>query len=194
MLDLLVRKYFEVVGQRERVAEIDEYTAANLVAVAQNLTAEHPKLGMWFYGKPGNGKTTMVYTIMRATEHLAARGYFKYLGDYFVPKFVFKTAKEIAEMSIDREKKRDYNDLKTTNLLVIDDLGTDSKEMSDYGNTKNPIMDFIFERYRFQAYTLVTANIGPGDIANIYDDRMADRCREMFKTLRFQAPTYRRKD
>lgn len=190
VLDLLTECYFNQVRNRNIEFVYDEFTQKNLIAVTEALTAEKPKFGIWLFGKPGNGKTTMMYAIMRVIERYDKQGHFRYMGEWFQGQPRFKTAKEIVELMA---QPREFNDMMQFDILCIDDLGTEPKEILEYGNVRTPMMDVIFHRYRFKLYTLVTSNLKPKDLSAKYDDRVADRCREMFHVVPFLASTYRKK-
>lgn len=66
--------------------------------------------------------------------------------------------------------------------LVIDDLGTEPKVTGHYGTPSNVIGDLLIRRYnsRENLQTHATTNLGIAQVRAIYDDRVYDRCREMF--------------
>lgn len=190
VLDLLTRHYFNQVRMRNVVFENDEFTHKNLIAVAEALTSDNPKLGIWLFGKPGNGKTTMMYAIMRVIEYYERENHFTYMGQWFRGNPSFKTAREIYALVT---KAREFNDMMQTDILCIDDLAEEPKEYIEFGNVRTPMMDVLMHRYRFKLYTLVTSNLKPKDLSAKYDERVADRCREMFHVVPFLASTYRKK-
>ena len=191
VFDLLTQFYIIEVKRRHVEMEIDETTEANLNAVTDAITAEVPKFGIWLYGAPGNGKTTMMFAFMRLVDFLNSQRHFSFMGEYFHAKPRFKVAKDIVEIA--KETPREFSDLFDESILCIDDLGTEPKELQDFGNIKTPMMDLLMYRYRLQSFTFVTSNLSPKQIKEKYDERVADRCREMFETIKFIAPTYRKK-
>lgn len=68
--------------------------------------------------------------------------------------------------------------------LLIDDLGSESKSIKDYGNDRNLIADILVQRYiRFQrneCITHATTNLNVELLTNHYDVRLIDRMKEMF--------------
>lgn len=68
--------------------------------------------------------------------------------------------------------------------LLIDDLGSESKSIKDYGNDRNLISDILVQRYiRFQrneCITHATTNLNVELLTNHYDVRLIDRMKEMF--------------
>jgi len=68
--------------------------------------------------------------------------------------------------------------------LMIDDLGSESKSIKDYGNDRNLVADILIQRYiRFQRHeciTHATTNLNVELLTNHYDVRLIDRMKEMF--------------
>lgn len=191
VLDILTEFYICAVDRRHLVPSIDENTQKNLIAVTEALTTENPKFGIWLYGSVGNGKTTMLYAIMRLIDLLGNKGYFKYMGEYFSPRVRFKAATDV--VSLRQENKRDFNDFIEQSIIALDDVGNEPKEILEYGNVITPMVDLLMYRYKVQAFTMVTSNLSPSQIKDKYDERVADRCREMFAAIKFVNPTYRKK-
>lgn len=44
-------------------------------------------------------------------------------------------------------------------ILAIDDLGTEPREIIEYGNVLSPIIDLISYRYEHQLPTIITSNL-----------------------------------
>lgn len=90
--------------------------------------------------------------------------------------------------------KTDYNRflyLTQTDLLGIDDLGTEPAEVQDYGNIMYPIKELLTMRYDAQLFTVFTTNLEPKDIRQRYDNRIADRLNEMMVKIVYNNKTYR---
>lgn len=188
-LDLLTQAYINLVDGRFGKVVMDEYTQRSLIAMAEALTAEEPKFGLWLYGEPGNGKTTLMRAFMQVFHFLKDRRHFAFMGEYWKPVLRFKTAKEIVD--IRKEKPRDFYDLAEEYVLCIDDVGTEPAEIQDFGNIITPMVDLLLVRYDMRLFTIVTSNIAPEKIKERYGARISDRCREMFVPIRFNGPTYR---
>jgi len=91
-------------------------------------------------------------------------------------------------------RKTDYNRflyLTQTDLLGIDDLGTEPAEVQDYGNIMYPIKELLTMRYDAQLFTVFTTNLEPKDIRQRYDNRIADRLNEMMVKIVYNNKTYR---
>lgn len=78
-----------------------------------------------------------------------------------------------------------------TDLLGIDDLGTEPAEVQDYGNIMYPIKELLTMRYNAQLFTVFTTNLEPKDIRQRYDNRIADRLNEMMVKIVYNNKTYR---
>lgn len=191
VLDTLLKNYIYNVTRRGLTPNLDETTVANLEAVAAALVAQDAKRGIWLYGTVGNGKTTMLYSISQTISEF--RNAFGHMGEYFDPRPVFRTAVQVCEVFREREeRKEEWRQLMTCDVLCIDDLGAEPKEVMVYGNVITPMTDVLAERYRLQRITFVSSNLTPAQIGAKYDERIADRCREMFVPVKFLASTYRR--
>ena len=76
-------------------------------------------------------------------------------------------------------------------LLAIDDLGTEPREVMDYGNIINPTVDILTRRYENQLFTIISTNLTPPDFSQVYGERIADRMREMMEKIPFNNSSYR---
>jgi len=92
-------------------------------------------------------------------------------------------------------KCKDFNvmeSLKRTPYIGIDDLGVEPKEVLDYGNVCNPVLDLLEYRYSEQLTTFITTNLTPKEIEEHYGVRIADRFNEMIEKIVFQDVSYRK--
>lgn len=76
----------------------------------------------------------------------------------------------------------DYKFLRNVEVLCIDNLGTESRESMNYGDI---ITDIIMYRYQEQFCTISTSNLSANEISGYYDERFADRLREMAHIINF---------
>ena len=91
--------------------------------------------------------------------------------------------------------RRSGNTLETAlscDLLVIDDLGTEPREVMEFGNMTAPMRDLLEIRYDRSLPTLISTNMTPADITKRYGDRIGDRMREVMEVVRFRNGSYRR--
>lgn len=90
------------------------------------------------------------------------------------------------------EKQELLADLKNTELLCIDDVGTEPASLKVWGNEVSPLVDLLYHRYDRQLFTIITSNLeGDEDIAKRYGVRVADRFVEMFDLIGFDNSSYR---
>ena len=85
----------------------------------------------------------------------------------------------------------DWKRLMYQDLLAIDDLGTEPREVMDYGNIINPTVDILTRRYENQLFTIISTNLTPPDFSQVYGERIADRMREMMEKIPFNNSSYR---
>lgn len=152
-----------------------------------------PSFGLFLCGNRGNGKSTMV---------LALKSLYQFLDDSPVgepgnkfprPGFEIVSAKELvrltkAYLNQNKDNSQDvyqYKRLRDKEILSIDDLGTEPRESMNYGDYVTAVMDMVNYRYDHQLTTIATSNLSPGDIKNYYDERFADRFREMMEIINF---------
>ncbi len=163
-------------------------------------TCRRSSFGLFLCGNRGNGKSTMV---------LALRSLYQFLddspvaepGDKFPrPGFEIVSAKELvrltkAYLNQNKENSEDvyqYKRLRDKEILSIDDLGTEPRESMNYGDYVTAVMDMVNYRYNHQLTTIATSNLAPEEIKSYYDERFADRFREMMYIVNFSnEPSFR---
>ncbi len=182
---------FHATGQYKRhIADIASWLS----------TCRRSSFGLFLCGNRGNGKSTMV---------LALRSLYQFLddspvaepGDKFPrPGFEIVSAKELvrltkAYLNQNKENSEDvyqYKRLRDKEILSIDDLGTEPRESMNYGDYVTAVMDMVNYRYNHQLTTIATSNLAPEEIKSYYDERFADRFREMMYIVNFSnEPSFR---
>lgn len=137
---------------------------------------DHTKDNLLFYGNTGLGKTFLCNSIAKS---LLDKGYL----------VVYQTSFNILDLLERRKFKKDsqpldnfsYDMLFDADLLIIDDLGT---EMTNtFTNTE--IFNIINTRLLKSKKTLISTNLSPIDIRNIYSERVSSRLFGGFSLLRF---------
>ena len=185
--DLLLAAYMAEVESRNRVYIDDSNTRNNISRIARHLVAPK-KFGLMLAGTCGNGKTSLLKAIQSATNFLNL-------------KYEVRSDKEekIAISIIDVKdiiaNCKDYQMMevyKKTPYLGIDDMGKEPKEVLDYGNVCNPVIDLIEYRYDKQLTTFITTNLTPEEFKDKYGERITDRFREMIEKIVFNDGSYRR--
>lgn len=166
---------------------LDEPTKDCIRQMARILVdAQSPKFGVVLCGTFGNGKTTMMFAVRKAIHHFFERGIISFRDfDSCIPLLPVK------EVLVRARDDRGYRDLKTVDILMIDDLGTEPKEVMDYGTISTPIVDILEARYNNMKFTIATTNLTPSELSEKYGPRLADRFREMFDVIGYEHPSYR---
>lgn len=191
--EYLLAAYIMEVQLRYRRFIYNEFVEEQLRQVAKCLTVSTAKFGIVLCGRCGNGKTTMLKTLQNLVRRLEIlkpnlSACAEYSSDNYY-SFTIVNAVQIAQL-----RKTDYNrfcKLAQTEMLGIDDIGTEPAEVQDYGNFMYPIKDLLTMRYDAQLFTVFTTNLEPKDIRQRYGDRIADRLNEMMTKVVYRNPTYR---
>ncbi|KNF07023.1 DNA replication protein DnaC [Gottschalkia purinilytica] len=136
-----------------------------------------------FYGTTGLGKTFMCNCI---AKNLLDKGKI----------VIYQTAFKILEIIEDHKFRRnhnsefsdeEYNLLFEADLLVIDDLGTELT--NTFTNTE--IFNIVNSRLLQGNKTIISTNLSPIEIANVYTDRIFSRIFSKFTILKFYGPDLR---
>ena len=91
--------------------------------------------------------------------------------------------------------KGNYNDWRNVmryQLMIVDDLGTEPREVMEFRNIYTPLIDLITTRYEEQLYTIFTTNLTPAQLEEKYGKRIVDRLNEMVEKVVFENESYRR--
>ena len=134
----------------------------------------------------GNGKTTWAKALQLLVSGLNLKNPINNL--YYV--FLLCNDKDLAMRS-----KGNYSDWKNVmryQLMIVDDLGTEPREVMEFGNVYTPLIDLITTRYEEQLYTIFTTNLTPAQLEEKYGKRIVDRLNEMVETVVFENESYRR--
>lgn len=182
--DFLTAAYQAEVTYRHRDYCDDDATKKNIAKLAQYLTSSSAKFGMMFCGICGNGKTTLLRAFQSALNYLIERRYVDAKGIRIID------AKDVQHFARDY---KDFNLLKSEQMLAIEDMGREATEVMDYGNILNPVVDLLEHRYNEQLFTMITTNLTAEQIRAKYGNRLADRFNEMLEVIIFGNDTYRKK-
>lgn len=179
---------------RHRKFVLSEQYKSHLWDIAKWLTSDDSTFGLFLCGGAGNGKTT----ILRALQNLvcflrADEIYSTTQRDYPIKGYMIVPAKELVLLAKAYNNPTNLNDsdvskfkrLRDIEILAIDDLGTEPRESMHYGDYITAAMDVIAHRYEQQFCTFVSSNLSAAEIADYYDERIADRFREMMHIVNF---------
>ena len=183
----LLAAYQAEVERRHKVFERNEHFDAQLNLIANYLTGGSKKFGLMFCGLCGNGKTTWAKALQLLASGLNLKNPINNL--YYV--FPLWNAKDLAMRS-----KGNYNDWRTVmryQLMIVDDLGTEPREVMEFGNVYTPLIDLITTRYEEQLYTIFTTNLTPAQLEEKYGKRIVDRLNEMVEKVVFENESFRKR-
>lgn len=145
------------------------------------------KPSLFLCGNVGNGKTTIVKAIQNIYQLLDVR-------DWKNQKVGFSIVPARLICNYWKTDYKNYRTLLDESMIAVDDLGTEPKEMLDYGNIGNPIIELFEYRYDKQLTTIVTSNLTSKQIREDYCERIADRFNEMMCVVPFTDTSYRGKN
>lgn len=185
--DLLLAAYMAEVESRNRVYIDDSNTRNNISRIARHLVAPK-KFGLMLAGTCGNGKTSLLKAIQSATNFLNLKYEVRSDREEKIAISIIDV-KDIIANCKDYQMMEVY---KKTPYLGIDDMGKEPKEVLDYGNVCNPVIDLIEYRYDKQLTTFITTNLTPDEFKDKYGERITDRFREMIEKIVFNDGSYRR--
>ena len=143
---------------------------------------ENNEENLLFYGSTGLGKTFMCNCIAKALLDM---------NKIVIYQTAFKILEIIERRRFGRDEDRfddyQYNLLFDADLLIIDDLGT---ELSNTF-TNAEIFNIVNTRLINGTKTIISTNLTPKEISDIYTDRIFSRVLEKFIPLRFFGPDLR---
>ena len=67
--------------------------------------------------------------------------------------------------------------------LIMDEIGRETQVVKDYGTDRQPIIEILTQRYRYNAWTFVTSNFTIETLGELYGGYIADRFKEMFNVI-----------
>lgn len=179
------------VAYRGGVMKLDDDTRTHIREAAKWLINPGATPGLLLCGLYGNGKTTLAKAIAWLIDFLSERE----LGRSKRKTMRLYTAQDICRMCAASEKFKEQYDayfrLFTEEMMIIDDLGEEPKEVMVYGMPHTPLVDIISARYAAQLMTIITTNLDVNDLKAKYGERIYDRFREMLTSIVFENDSYR---
>lgn len=188
---------------RHRTFQATTAYKQHIFHIARWLTGSYPApFGLFLCGNRGNGKTTVVRALqslvflLRSTQlQTPDERYLPYQTGFEIvsAKELVLLAKAYANPSRDnRDEQARYRALRDIEVLAIDDLGVEPAESINYGDFVTAAQDILAYRYDKQFTTIATSNLAPSEIKDYYDERLADRFREMMIIIDFgNDPSFR---
>lgn len=152
--------------------------------------------GLLLYGNVGTGKTTLLKAICATINRICTmeedeRGVKETVLDIPNAISIVKAKQIITEFTVRNEQNNRYNLMNKVALLAIDELGVENTEAKLYGNTSEPLIDLLCERYDKQLCTIISTNMGLEEIEERYGRRVSDRFSEMFTAIPFTEQSFR---
>lgn len=170
---------------RHRLFVATEELNAQVRRLSTFLTQENSKFGILLAGGCGNGKTTIIKALQSLVNVLHIPNPYND-KEYAMRIIDAKSLVATCKSNYENWKRLMYQD-----LFAIDDLGTEPREVMDYGNIINPTVDILTRRYENQLFTIISTNLTPPQISQVYGERIADRMREMMEIIPFTNSSYR---
>jgi DNA replication protein DnaC len=183
--DCLLAATMAELEYRHRSFYENDDAKAQLRQMARWLTSGSSKFGMLMCGEYGNGKSILLKAFQQLLNILAIPipdGH----GNYGIQ---ITDAKYVAHLA--RTDNSAFLQLSQKDMLGIDDPGTESQEVMDFGNVVTPVIDLLTKRHDEQLFTIITTNLTPKQIREHYGDRIAERLNEMVEKIVFTNNSYR---
>jgi len=146
-----------------------------------------PEKGFVLTGTYGNGKSS----IMKAAMKLFYLIYGHYSGFAKMSNPLYISSKRMARHFIDNEKLR-INQMIFTDILGIDDIGYESKDVKTMGTLVYPFEEILMERYDRKKTILITTNKTASEIESIYGGHVLDRLNQMCFWIEINAESKRK--
>ena len=175
-------KFTPTAASKQLYCFIIEYIYANFKHKYQ--ICENPSTckAIGITGNTGSGKTLAMY-MMRDFCNIDKP---KYMGGGKVRVFkpLFKSAKAIAT-EYNTQGGGVIETLSTVDSLIIDDLGSEKKNVNYFGTNINVMQTIIEERYSNNLLTHFTTNFTMDEVEEMYGDRVRSRLHQMTNIIEY---------
>lgn len=186
--EALAYAYKRMVEVRDKTYRYDDNLINAIRQVGQCLTSDNrQKYGMLLCGLCGNGKTTLLKAIQLLVARLEQR-----INEEYSKEWSLKVmdATQITNMALD--DRTGFEELCRFPLLAIDDLGTEPPTVLYYGSKRCPVAELLRYRYENRLYTIISTNLTPSQIKEVYTERVSDRLNEMATRIVFTGNSFRK--
>lgn len=191
----ILESYMYEVQSRDCYYENDEYVAEAMYEIARNLIKEHPKKGVLLNGFCGNGKTTLAKGILTAIRDLNKEKHFKWDGgEATIADMTTRIVNAVDLCHLAQAGENKLLDFyKNVDVLLIDDLGIEPREIQVYGNGFHTVREVLNARYDNLKFTVITTNLTSSQLRDFYEERISSRFREMVQQITMKGPSFRDK-
>lgn len=168
------KRYGSDISPREQILAIKD----RCVSFIDNFTDPAPA-NFYFFGSAGTGKTFMAKS---TGLDLIKRGYTVL---YLSAPTLFEVIRRARFSYDDDELDATYRDLVETQLLILDDLGTEPASDARYAELLTLLEARKTRASRFIARTIISSNLDPKQLYQAYNERIASRVLGEFDTFKF---------
>ena len=150
---------------------------------AENFDTYYKKgTGVIFMGPVGTMKTSMAVAVAQYVMRHGRSAFFIPMAELFDQLITMSKQRDNTEFLVFEER------LRTTSLLILDDLGT------EYPNDwiRNKVDAIISARYNRMLPVIITTNLAPGDIYGRYQERVYDRLKGVSLVIGINGESKRR--
>lgn len=148
----------------------------------------NPEKGFIIFGTYGNGKSSFMKATLNLLHHIYGRTD-QYPAGISAPEYI--TAKNMARIFMDGETVK-INKLIYSNILAVDDVGYESKEVRSFGTIVQPFEEILMERYDRKKIICLTTNRTPKQIEDKYGGHILDRLNQMCFWIEINAMSKRK--
>ncbi|HOQ75901.1 MAG TPA: ATP-binding protein [Thermoclostridium sp.] len=168
------KRYGSDISPREQILAVRD----RCLSFIENFSEPTPA-NLYFYGAVGTGKTFMA----KATGlELINRGYTVL---YLSAPTLFEVIRKARFSSDDDELDATYRDLVETQLLILDDLGTEPASDARYAELLTLLEARKTRASRFTARTIISSNLDLKQLYQAYNERIASRILGEFEPIKF---------
>ena len=166
-------------GVDEKTGLTPRQNAAKAIEIAKKFLSfsTETKQNLLIYGTTGTGKTFLSHCIAKEALDKGLT-------------VIYLTASEFMDIASDSEFKHidgPYRDMMETELLIIDDLGTEL--INSF--VVSAVYRLINERLLSEKRTVISTNLFPADIADCYNERVLSRIAGNYQFIRMTGPDLR---
>lgn len=143
--------------------------------------------GLWLWGNIGTGKSTLLEIVKAFCRKVGRRD--RWGNPY---GFRIVNVKDVCAL-YQEQGETGIDEFRTLRRQAFDDLGTEPKATGHYGTPLDVMGNILMGRYdrRHENMTHVTTNLSLTNVRDRYDERVYDRCKEMFNFVFLGGRSYR---